>query len=241
MGVGGWGGGGRRERSRATVVVQRTRAGRSLVLGSLAIATRRRTFCIFPSSSSAFSTIVRVRSRTARTFSSSCQSFAARSRSRAAVASGSSSASVVQFTVLSTTALVRSDFLRRSRCDAASAVTVRPTSRSLLSPGPVGLIGPWSIARSRATALAPPNALASRRSRGTGVEPGGSLCLLCTRIARGRIEDGSRRGDLESATRASVFFRARTLPGLCVCGLFPGLADGRPDRPERGADRGMFF
>lgn len=101
---------------------------------------RRRTFCIFSSSCSALLSISLVRSRTATTFSSSCHILFACSLSRSAVAEGSSSARAVQSTVLSTTALVRSDFLSRSMCPAASEVTVRPTSRSRLPPAP-GLIG----------------------------------------------------------------------------------------------------
>ena len=116
---------------------------------------RRRTFCIFSSSCSALLSISLVRSRTATTFSSSCHILFACSLSRSAVAEGSSSARAVQSTVLSTTALVRSDFLSRSMCPAASEVTVRPTSRSRLPPAP-GLIGSvGSIASRRPTARLP--------------------------------------------------------------------------------------
>ena len=124
----------RNEKGFATVGHAR-RVERSRVRGG-----RRRTFCIFSSSCSALLSISLVRSRTATTFSSSCHILFACSLSRSAVAEGSSSARAVQSTVLSTTALVRSDFLSRSMCPAASEVTVRPTSRSRLPPAP-GLIG----------------------------------------------------------------------------------------------------
>mmetsp|Transcript_26747 Transcript_26747/g.65554 ORF Transcript_26747/g.65554 Transcript_26747/m.65554 type:complete len:275 (-) Transcript_26747:36-860(-) len=87
-----------------------------------------RAFSILSSSCSAFSSMVRPRSLSAFTFSSSVHSLPAALLPRSHVAEGSSNASDANATLFSTTSFARSDCLRRVRCVAASADTVRPTS-----------------------------------------------------------------------------------------------------------------
>ena len=101
------------------------------------------TFSMRSSDSIVFSRNIFVLSLMAWTFWSSAHTL----RAASLILSGSSSASAAKATDLSTASLVRSDFLSRSRWVAASAVTARPTSRSLDPPSPVGLTGCPSIAR----------------------------------------------------------------------------------------------